>query len=97
MSVREVNISRILWLRFRRDSTLDMLQTEGRQTGAVVKKAFAALNAGGQIVVHGIMPDADRIGPVQQTVFSVFMMLSSPRGKRIQAKKSSTGCTKPAL
>jgi 3-hydroxy-5-methyl-1-naphthoate 3-O-methyltransferase len=60
----------------------NMLQTEGRQTcHMVLKKAFAALNPGGQILVHGIMPNADRIGPVQQTVFSVFMMLVFPEGE----------------
>lgn len=60
----------------------NMLQTEGRQTcRMVLKKAFAALNPGGQILVHGIMPDADRTGPVQQTIFSVFMMLVFPEGE----------------
>ncbi len=60
----------------------NMLQTEGRQTcRMVLKKAFAALNPGGQLLVHGIMPDADRTGPVQQTIFSVFMMLVFPEGE----------------
>ncbi|MGE0681170.1 MAG: methyltransferase [Candidatus Binatia bacterium] len=60
----------------------NMLQTEGRQTcRMVLKKAFEAVNPGGQILVHGIMPDADRTGPVQQTVFSVFMMLVFPEGE----------------
>jgi hypothetical protein len=60
----------------------NMLQTEGRQTcHMVLKKAFAALNPGGQILVHGIMPNADRIGPVQQSIFSVFMMLVFPEGE----------------
>jgi hypothetical protein len=47
----------------------------------VLKKAFAALNPGGQVFVHGIMPNADRTGPVQQTIFSVFMMLVFPEGE----------------
>jgi hypothetical protein len=60
----------------------NMLQTEGRQTcRMVLKKAFAALNPGGQILVHGIMPNADRTGPLQQTIFSVFMMLVFPEGE----------------
>ncbi|MBI3756733.1 MAG: class I SAM-dependent methyltransferase [Deltaproteobacteria bacterium] len=60
----------------------NMLQTEGRQTcRMVLQKAFAALNPGGQILVHGIMPDADRTGPLQQTIFSVFMMLVFPEGE----------------
>jgi cyclopropane fatty-acyl-phospholipid synthase-like methyltransferase len=68
----------------------NMLQTEGRQTcRMVLKKAFAALNPGGQILVHGIMPNADRTGPVQQAVFSVFMMLVFPEGEAYPGKKSS--------
>lgn len=60
----------------------NMLQTEGRQTcHMVLKKALAALNPGGQILVHGIMPNADRTGPLQQTIFSVFMMLVFPEGE----------------
>lgn len=60
----------------------NMLQTEGRQTcRMVLKKAFEALSPGGRILVHGIMPDADRIGPTQQTIFSVFMMLVFPEGE----------------
>jgi len=60
----------------------NMLQTEGRQTcHMVLKKAFAALNPGGKILVHGIMPDADRTGPPQQAIFSVFMMLVFPEGE----------------
>jgi hypothetical protein len=60
----------------------NMLQTEGRQTcHMVLRKAFAALNPGGQILVHGIMPNADRTGPAQQTIFSVFMMLVFPEGE----------------
>jgi cyclopropane fatty-acyl-phospholipid synthase-like methyltransferase len=60
----------------------NMLQTEGRQTcHMVLKKAFAALNPGGQILVHSIMPNADRTGPLQQTIFSVFMMLVFPEGE----------------
>src|SRR2546427_12677680 len=44
----------------------NMLQTEGRQTGRMVlKKAFAALNPGGKIVVNGIMPNPDQVSPLQ--------------------------------
>jgi hypothetical protein len=60
----------------------NMLQTEGRQTcRMVLKKAFAALDPGGKIVVHGIMPNPDRVGPLQPVLFSLFMMLVFPEGE----------------
>jgi cyclopropane fatty-acyl-phospholipid synthase-like methyltransferase len=60
----------------------NMLQTEGRQTGhMVLKKAFAALNPGGKILVHGIMPNPDRVSPLQPVIFSMFMMLVFPQGE----------------
>jgi hypothetical protein len=60
----------------------NMLQTEGRQTcHMVLKKAFAALNPGGKILIHGIMPNPDRVNPVQPVLFSLFMMLVFPEGE----------------
>lgn len=60
----------------------NMLQTEGRQTcRMVLQKAFAALNSGGQIMVHGIMPNLDRTSPLQPVLFSMFMMLVFPEGE----------------
>ncbi len=60
----------------------NMLQTEGRQTGPMVlKKAFTALNPGGQILVHGIMPNPDRVSPLQPVLFSLFMMMVFPEGE----------------
>jgi hypothetical protein len=60
----------------------NMLQTEGRQTGhMVLEKIFATLNPGGKIVVHGIMPNPDRVSPLQQVLFSLFMMLVFPEGE----------------
>ncbi len=60
----------------------NMLQTEGRQTcRMVLKKAFAALNPGGKILVHGIMPNPDRVSPLQPVLFSMFMMLVFPEGE----------------
>ncbi len=60
----------------------NMLQTEGRQTcRMVLKKAFAALNPGGKILVHGIMPNPDRVSPLQPVIFSMFMMLVFPEGE----------------
>jgi hypothetical protein len=47
----------------------------------VLKKAFAALDPGGKIVVHGIMPNPDRVGPLQPVLFSLFMMLVFPEGE----------------
>lgn len=60
----------------------NMLQTEGRETGKMVLgKAFEALQAGGQILIHGIMPEPNLIEPVQPAVFSLFMMLVFPNGE----------------
>ncbi len=60
----------------------NMLQTEGRQTcQMVLKKAFVALNPGGKILIHGIMPNPDRVSPVQPVLFSLFMMLVFPEGE----------------
>jgi hypothetical protein len=47
----------------------------------VLKKAFAALNPGGKILVHGIMPNPDRVSPLQPVLFSMFMMLVFPEGE----------------
>lgn len=60
----------------------NMLQTEGRETcKMVLGKAFEALEAGGQILIHGIMPEPNLIEPVQPVVFSLFMMLVFPHGE----------------
>lgn len=66
----------------------NVLQTEGRQTcRMVLHKAFTALNPGGQILIHGIMPNADRVSPVQPVIFSVFMMLVFPEGEAYTAEE----------
>lgn len=66
----------------------NMLQTEGRQTcHMVLKKALAALNPGGKILIHGIMPNADRVSPLLPVVFSVFMMLVFPEGEAYPAEE----------
>ena len=60
----------------------NMLQTEGRETcKMVLHKAFDALQPGGQILIHGIMPEPNLIEPVQPVVFSLFMMLVFPEGE----------------
>ncbi len=60
----------------------NMLQTEGRQTcRMVLQKAFAALNPGGKILIHGIMPNPDRVSPLQPVLFSLFMLLVFPEGE----------------
>lgn len=66
----------------------NMLQTEGRQTcHMVLKKALAALNPGGKILIHGIMPNADRVSPPLPVIFSVFMMLVFPEGEAYSAEE----------
>lgn len=66
----------------------NMLQTEGRQTcRMVLRKAFGALNPGGKILIHGIMPNPNRVGPLQPVIFSLFMMLVFPEGEAYPAEE----------
>jgi 3-hydroxy-5-methyl-1-naphthoate 3-O-methyltransferase len=66
----------------------NMLQTEGRQTSRMVlQKVYAALNPGGQVIIHGIMPHLDRVSPVQPVLFSLFMMLVFPEGEAYPAEE----------
>lgn len=66
----------------------NMLQTEGRQTcRMVLQKTFAALPPGGKVVVHGIMPNPDRVSPLQPVLFSLFMMLVFPEGEAYPAEE----------
>lgn len=68
----------------------NMFQTEGRQTCRMVaRKTFDALDPGGTIIVHGIMPNLDRVGPVQPALFSLFMMLVFPEGEAYPAEEIS--------
>ena len=57
------------------------LQTEGGNTcRMLVGKVFKALAPGGQLVIHGVMPNADRITPPQPALFPLQMLLSCPEG-----------------
>ncbi len=57
------------------------LQTEGPQTGRMLlRKAFHALAPGGQLLIHGVMPDPDRVSPPQPALFQVQMFLAFPEG-----------------
>jgi 3-hydroxy-5-methyl-1-naphthoate 3-O-methyltransferase len=57
------------------------LQTEGVETcRMLLGKVFKALAPGGQLVIHGVMPNADRITPPQPALFQVQMLLSFPEG-----------------
>jgi len=66
----------------------NMLQTEGRQTcRMVLQKAFTALQPAGKVLVHGIMPNPDRVSPLQPALFSLFMMLVFPEGEAYPAEE----------
>jgi hypothetical protein len=57
------------------------LQTEGTQTcQRLLRKALGALAPGGQLLVHGIMLDPDRVSPPQPALFQLQMLLSFEEG-----------------
>jgi hypothetical protein len=50
-------------------------------------KVFNALAPGGQLVIHGVMPDPDRVTPPQPALFQVQMLLSFPEGDAYPAEE----------
>jgi hypothetical protein len=57
------------------------LQTEGGTTcRMLLGKVFKALVPGGQLVIHGVMPNPDRVTPAQPALFPLQMLLSFPEG-----------------
>jgi hypothetical protein len=57
------------------------LQTEGVSTcRMLLGKVFKALAPGGQLVIHGVMPNLDRVTPPQPALFQLQMLLSFPEG-----------------
>jgi hypothetical protein len=57
------------------------LQTEGGATcRMLLGKVFKALVPGGQLVIHGVMPNADRVTPPQAALFPLQMLLSFLEG-----------------
>jgi 3-hydroxy-5-methyl-1-naphthoate 3-O-methyltransferase len=57
------------------------LQTEGVKTcQMLLGKVFKALIPGGQLVIHGVMPNPDRVSPQQPALFQLQMLLSFPAG-----------------
>jgi hypothetical protein len=57
------------------------LQTEGPKTcQMVLRKVFEALIPGGQLLIHGIMPNPDRVSPPQAALYQLQMLLAFPEG-----------------
>jgi hypothetical protein len=57
------------------------LQTEGVPTcRMLLGKVFKALTPGGQLVIHGVMPNPDRTTPPQPALFQLQMLLTFPEG-----------------
>jgi hypothetical protein len=57
------------------------LQTEGGTTcRMLLGKVFKALVPGGQLAIHGVMPNPDRVTPSQPALFPLQMLLSFPEG-----------------
>jgi len=68
----------------------NVLQTESPDTCALLlRKALAALDPGGQVVISGIMCQPDRVSPPPQTLFSVLMYLYFPQGEAHPATEIS--------
>jgi O-methyltransferase domain len=55
------------------------LQTEGLETcQTILCKVFAALAPDGQLLIHGVMPHADRVSPPPPALFQVQRLVSFP-------------------
>jgi predicted nicotinamide N-methyase len=58
-----------------------VFQTQGPDTGRLLlRKAFRALVPGGQLLVHGAMPNPDRVSPPEPALTQVHMFLVYPDG-----------------
>jgi hypothetical protein len=67
------------------------LQTEGGTTcRMLLGKVFKALAPGGQLVIHGVMPNPDRVTPPQPALFQLQMLLSFPEGDAHTAEEICT-------
>ena len=67
------------------------LQTEGVTTcRMLLGKVFKALAPGGQLVIHGVMPNPDRVTPPQPALFQLQMLLSFPEGDAYPAEEICT-------
>jgi 3-hydroxy-5-methyl-1-naphthoate 3-O-methyltransferase len=67
------------------------LQTEGVSTcRMLLGKVFKALAPGGQLVIHGIMLNPDRVTPPQPALFQLQMLLSFPEGDAHPAEEICT-------
>jgi hypothetical protein len=50
-------------------------------------KVFNALVPGGQLVIHGVMPNPDRVTPPQPALFPLQMLLSCSEGDAYPAEE----------
>jgi hypothetical protein len=67
------------------------LQTEGVKTcRMLLGKVFKALTPAGQLVIHGVMPNPDRVTPPQPALFQLQMLLSFPEGDAHPAEEICT-------
>jgi hypothetical protein len=70
------------------------LQTEGGTTcRMLLGKVFKALVPGGQLAIHGVMPNPDRVTPPQPALFPLQMLLSFPEGDAHPAEDICTWAT----
>jgi hypothetical protein len=67
------------------------LQTEGVETcRMLLGKVFKALAPGGQLVIHGVMPNPDRVTPALPALFQLQMLLSFSEGDAHPAEEICT-------
>jgi 3-hydroxy-5-methyl-1-naphthoate 3-O-methyltransferase len=65
----------------------NVLSTQGPQVGRqLLHKAFKALAQGGQLIVHGSMPNADRVSPPDAALRQVLLFLMYPEGDAYPAE-----------
>lgn len=59
---------------------------------ALLKKAYAALNSGGQVVILEFVPNDDRVSPPGPAMFSLVMLASTPQGDAYTFSQHSQTC-----
>jgi SAM-dependent methyltransferase len=63
----------------------------------MLKKAHAALNPGGQVVILEFVPNDDRVSPPVPAMFSLTMLGSTPQGDAYTLAEYGTMCRNAGL
>jgi 2-polyprenyl-3-methyl-5-hydroxy-6-metoxy-1,4-benzoquinol methylase len=70
---------------------------EPAENERLLKKVFAALNPGGQVVILEFVPNEDRVSPPVPALFSLTMLSSTPRGDAYTFAELEMMCRKAGL